>query len=149
MVRPLFFIAIMLASTTLGAQTAAELDQLLETREVNFAQASRFVLAVAEVTDSPLEAGPAYTLAEYRGWLPEGAPPDSPIKLGELCYLIMRAFDLRGSFLYVLSPGPHYAYRELDYLKLIPGRRDPGLKVSGERLLLILETVSSYRGANR
>jgi hypothetical protein len=149
MVRSLFFLAVLLTGSILCAQTAAELDQLLETREVSFAQASRFVLAVAEVKDGALEAGPAYTLAEYRGWLPKGVPPDSPIKLGDLCYLMMCAFDLQGSFLYTLLPGPHYAYREFDYLKLIPGRRDPGLKVSGERFLLILETVSSYREANR
>jgi hypothetical protein len=149
MIRLFFLLTVIAAGSPLLAQTAAELDQLLETKKVSLAQASRFVLAVAEVTDNTLEAGPAYALAEERGWLPEGAAPDTPIRLGELCFLTMRAFGIRGSFLYVLSPGPRYAYRELDYLKLIPGRRDPDLTVSGERLLLILDMVSRYRGESR
>jgi hypothetical protein len=125
------------------------MDLLLETKEISLAQASRFVLAVAELTDAETETGAAYALAKGRGWLPEQAGPDSPVSLGELCFLIMEAFDIRGSFLYALFPGPRYAYRELDYLRLIPGRRDPWLRVSGERLLRILDMVSGYQGENR
>jgi hypothetical protein len=146
----LFFLLIFTgAALSLGAQTADELDLLLETREISFAQASRFVLAVADVADERTEAGAMYALAMERGWLPERAAMDSSIKLGELCFLIMGAFDMKGSFLYNMVPGPRYAYRELDYLKLIPGRRDPGTMVSGERLLQILELVSSYQGGSR
>ncbi|MDR0998416.1 MAG: hypothetical protein LBL70_05055 [Treponema sp.] len=133
----------------LFAQTAAELDLLLETKEVSFAQAARFVLAVGDVADEKTEAARAYALAEEAGWLPKRAAPDKPVKLGELCFLIMGAFEMKGSFLYTLFPGPRYAFRELDYLRLIPGQRDPGLKVSGERLLQILETASNYREGNR
>jgi hypothetical protein len=58
----------------------------------------------------------------------------------------MRAFNIPGSFLYALFPGPRYAFRELDYLDLIPGRKDPAAKVSGERLLIILGRVLSHTG---
>jgi hypothetical protein len=58
----------------------------------------------------------------------------------------MRAFSIRGSSLYTLFPGPRYAYRQLDYLGLLPGLRDPALNVSGERLLQILGRVLDYRG---
>lgn len=145
--RYLLLLVFTIAVSPLFAQTAAELDLLLETKEVSFAQAARFVLTVGDVADDKTEA--AYALAEETGWLPKRAAPDKPIKLGELCFLIMGAFDMKGSFLYTLFPGPRYAYRELDYLRLIPGRRDPGLKVSGERLLQILEMASSYREENR
>jgi hypothetical protein len=122
------------------AQTAAEIDLALETQAVSAAQASRFVLAAAGYS------GDAYALAAERGWLPKGAAPDSPVRLGELSFLIMRAFGMKGSFLYALFPGPRYAFRELDYLGLIPGRRDPAAKVSGERLLTILGKVLSHIG---
>jgi outer membrane protein OmpA-like peptidoglycan-associated protein len=59
----------------------------------------------------------------------------------------MRAFGIRGSFLYALFPGPRYAFRELDYLRLLPGRRDPALWVSGEELLRMLDLVSAGEGA--
>jgi hypothetical protein len=132
----------------LHAQTAAELDLLLEAREVSFAQASRFVLVVAGTTDDRAEAGAAYALAGEKGWLPKRASPEDSIKLGELCFLIVEAFGIKKSFLYSLFPGPRYAFRELDYLRLIPGQRDPGLKVQGERFLQILEMVSNYGEGN-
>jgi hypothetical protein len=135
-----FFVSL----SVLRAQTAAELDMLLETREVSFAQASRFVLVTADIADGGTDAGEAYTLANENGWLPEGAAPAAPIRLGELCFLMTEAFGIKGSFLYAAFPGPRYAFREFDYLRLIPGQRDPGLRVSGERFLQILEMVSSY-----
>jgi hypothetical protein len=141
----LFFIG---GAVSLCAQTAAELDLILETKEVSFAQASRFVLAAADAADEKMEAASVFDLAKERGWLPKRAVVDSPIRLGELCFLMMGAFNIKGSFLYTLFPGPHYAYREFDYFGLIPGRKDPGLRVSGERLLQILDMVSTQWGGN-
>jgi outer membrane protein OmpA-like peptidoglycan-associated protein len=151
MTKHSIFFVFIFSVTCLSAQTAGELDLLLETREVSFAQASRFVLAVADAVDEKTETGAAYALAVERKWLPRRAEgtPDAPIKLGELCFLIMKAFDMKGSFLYALFPGPRYAFRELDYLKLIPVRRDPAITVSGEGFLQILGMAAAYTGANR
>jgi outer membrane protein OmpA-like peptidoglycan-associated protein len=138
------FILLTVPGSFLTAQTAAEMDVILSTPAVNFAQASRFVLTLADAADETSAA--AYDIARESGWLPKRASGDRPIKLGELCFLIMNAFHIKGSFLYAMFPGPRYAFRELDYLRLIPGRRDPAMKVSGERLLQILGMVQSYRG---
>jgi outer membrane protein OmpA-like peptidoglycan-associated protein len=135
------------AAAFLHAQTAAEMDALLETQTVSFAQAARFTLVTADILDE--RAAGAYALAQERGWLPETAEADNPIRLGELCFLMMKAFNIKGSFLYALFTGPHYAFRELDYLKLIPGRRDPALKVSGENFLYILGGVTAYTGTDQ
>jgi hypothetical protein len=128
----------------LRGQTAAEMDEILETRAVSFSQACRFVLIAAGAADEI--AAPTEAFAQAREWLPGKAEAGSPIRLGELSFLIMKAFDMKGSFLYALFPGPRYAFRELDYLKLLPGRRDPGLTVSGDQLLQMLGMVLSYQG---
>jgi outer membrane protein OmpA-like peptidoglycan-associated protein len=145
----IFFFAIVFFVSRLSAQTADELDMILVTPEVNFTQASRFVLVLAEVVDEKTEPAAAYTLALERGWLYGGNSAadfsDKSIKQGELCFLIMQAFNMPGSFLYTLFPSPRYAFRELDYLKLIPGRSDPSLKVSGEEMLRILGMIDAYR----
>jgi hypothetical protein len=136
------------AAVSLSAQTADELDKLLETPELSFAQASRFVLAQADVSggefaqNSAQATEAAFVLARERGWVRGSA--DASIRLGELCFLIMNAFDIRGSLLYVLFPGPRYAFRELDYLGLVPGRPDPALTLSGDELLRILMLVTAY-----
>jgi outer membrane protein OmpA-like peptidoglycan-associated protein len=145
--KAFFLFGMILTSTAfLQAQIAAEMDTVLSTRTVSFAQASRFVLAVADTADEHSAAGAAYTLARGKGWLPKKAAPDSPVRLGELCFLVMRAIDMKGSFLYALFPGPRYAFRELDYLGLIPGRRDPALQVSGEELLRMVDMITAWKG---
>jgi outer membrane protein OmpA-like peptidoglycan-associated protein len=138
--------ALFVSATLLSAQTAAEMDILLETEAVSFGQAARFVLITTDWIDPASSAGAAYALAREKGWAPEKSLEHNPIKTGELCFLIMKAFDMKGSFLYSLFPGPRYAFRELDYLGLLPGRRDPGLRVSGEGLLRILDMTSSHTG---
>jgi outer membrane protein OmpA-like peptidoglycan-associated protein len=130
----------------LHGQTAAEMDDLLGSREITWAQACRFVLPAAGALDESAPVPAAYEAALEKGWLPKGAAADSPVNLGGLSFLIMQSFSIPRSSLYALFPGPRYAYRQIDYLGLIPGQRDPVLKVSGERLLQILGRVLDYRG---
>jgi outer membrane protein OmpA-like peptidoglycan-associated protein len=130
----------------LYGQTAADMDEILDSRHITWAQACRFVLPAAEVLEENINAGAAFAAARERGWLPKGAAAENPVTLGGLSFLVMNSFSIKGSILYALFPGPRYAYRELDYLGLLPGPRDPALKVSGERLVRILGRVLDYRG---
>jgi hypothetical protein len=145
----LFFSALFVffAGGFLHGQTAADMDELLDSREITWAQACRFVLPAAGALQDPSrETIAAFTAAREKGWLPKEAAAESPVTLGRLSFLLIQSFSIKKSFLYTLFPGPRYAYRQLDYLGLLPGPRDPGLKVSGERLLQILGRVLSYRG---
>jgi hypothetical protein len=49
----------------------------------------------------------------------------------------MRSFNIKGGLFYSLTQNSHYAYRELVHKKIIQGRVDPAMNLSGERLLLI------------
>jgi hypothetical protein len=55
----------------------------------------------------------------------------------------MKAFGLKGSFLYKIAPGPRYSFRELQYRRLLPANADPSRPVSGKLLLQILGNVLS------
>jgi hypothetical protein len=146
--KPLFLAVLFALSLggVLHGQTAAEMDALLDTPEITWAQACRFVLPAAGALGENTPAPAAFATALERGWLPKGAAADSPVKLGGLSFLIAESFSIKNSFLYALFPGPRYAFRLLDYLGLIPGLRDPALKVSGEHLMQILGRVLDYRG---
>jgi hypothetical protein len=136
----------LLPGKPLHGQTAAEMDALLDSREITWAQACRFVLPAAGALGDTSAAQAAYAAALERGWLPKEAAADNPVSLGGLSFLIMQSFSIKRSALYRLLPGPRYAYRQLEYLGLIPGPRDPSWKVSGERFLQILGGVLAYRG---
>jgi hypothetical protein len=133
----------------LHGQTAADMDELLDSREISWAQACRFVLPAAGALGENTSAPAAFALAREKGWLPKGAALDSSVNFGGLSFLIIQSFSIKPSVLYALFPGPRYAFRQLDYLGLIPGLRDPALKVSGEDLARILGRVLDYLGDDR
>jgi hypothetical protein len=121
------------------AQTAAELETLLSTDAVSYAQAARFVLQAADIND--LKAGDAFSYAMDKNWLPAAATQDAAAKLGGLSLLIMQAFNMKGGFFYTMMKTPHYAYRELLYQNIIQGRADPDISVSGDLLLFVVNRV--------
>jgi hypothetical protein len=138
---PVFLFFIVLG---LGAQTAREMDALLEAGAVSYAQAARFVLAASEVLGQDVSGEAAFTAARDRGWLPKAASPGDTVKLGAAAFLLMRAFDLPGGLFYRLFPNPRYAYRELAYHRIIPGGADSGMALSGEFFFLILGRTMDF-----
>jgi hypothetical protein len=140
------FLLILFMGGFLHGQTAADMDELLDSREITWAQACRFVLPAAGALEEDAGTGAAFAAAREKGWLPKGAAAEGSVNLGQLSFLVSQSFSIKRSLLSALFPGPRYAYRQLDYLGLLPGLRDPGLKVSGEGLLRILGRVLSFRG---
>jgi outer membrane protein OmpA-like peptidoglycan-associated protein len=131
---------------SLYGQIAAEMDALLDSPAITWAQACRFVLPASGALEAYAGSGAAFAAALERGWLPKGASAGGLARLGGLSFLISSAFSIKDSLLFALFPGPRYAYRQLEYLGLMPGLRDPAMKVSGERLMQILSWVLDYRG---
>jgi hypothetical protein len=118
------------------AQTAAELETLLYTDAVSYGQAAKFVLQAADING--LSGENAFRYAMERNWLPVAATEDAAAKLDCVSLLIMRAFDMKGGAFYTIMKTPHYAYRELLFQNIIQGRADPGMAVSGDLLLFVV-----------
>ena len=133
----------------LSAQsTAAEIEMLLGTRAVTYAQAARFVLEAADarITNNPEEA---FNYAVQQNWLPKNAASGDLAKLDKISLLLMRSFDIRGGLFYSITKGiplgSRYAYRELVYSSIIQGRHDPDMLVSGERLIFYVNRIYSLQ----
>ena len=141
-------ICILLLPVLAFAQTAAELDTILETKAVSAATAARFALGSADLLPQELSGSKAevaaYDMAKSKGWITTGSGED--ITLKDTAFLIMSAFDVKGGVMYKFLPGPRYAYREMVYRKLIQGRADPDMNVSGARLLQIIGRTLDYVG---
>jgi hypothetical protein len=130
----------------LPAQTAAELDAILQTPAVSCAQAARFVSGAADGSAGTADlSANAFDQAVSRGWL-KNAAPDDPLTLGALSFLMLKAFNIKGGMMYAIFPGPRYAYRTMVSRAFIQGPADPAMRVSGERFLLILGNVLSAAG---
>ena len=132
------------------AQTAAELELVLGVQTVSAAQAARFVLGAADLLPTGL-SGPqaqtaAYRMARERGWL--GTEAAGAISLRDTAFLIMQAFGFKGGIMYSIFENPRYAYREMLHRRIIQGRADPAMTVSGQRLMQIIGSALSYSGEN-
>ncbi|GHV72074.1 hypothetical protein AGMMS49928_27400 [Spirochaetia bacterium] len=142
----LFIAAVLCIGASLSAQTAERMDILLGTAEVSCAMAAIVVLPAAGIIPVGSSPEAAFAFAAEQGLLPKNAGADRAIKLGELSFLIMRSFNMKSGIMYALFPSSRYAYREMTYRKLIQGRNDPSLTVSGERLLRIIGRTLEYVG---
>jgi hypothetical protein len=134
----------------LHAQTAREMDTLLEAESLNYAQAARFILSASGVLGDNISPGTAFAAAQSRGWVPRKAAAGDPVKLGGAALLLMKSFDLRGGLFYRFFPNPRYAYRELVYRRVIQGAADSSMPLSGEYFFQILGRTMDYaetRGA--
>ena len=143
----IFLCFFILISVYLHAQTAQTIEDLLDLRAVSKQQAAWLVLEAANIPGIGGQAG-AFRYALEQNWLPASAMATDRIRLDELSLMIMQAFDIRGGIFYGLIGNSHYAYRELVHRNIIVGRIDPGMAVSGDELLFIVNRVLSYQEAN-
>ncbi|MDR2923697.1 MAG: hypothetical protein LBU85_10210 [Treponema sp.] len=128
------------------AQTAAEIEKLLETEAVSYEQAAWFVLEAAGIPANSPEAfgrSEAFSFAAQQRWMPPKAAPQNKASLEGVSLLIMKSFGIRGGLFYSLLKSPHYAYREMVYKDIIQGRADPQMPVSGDLLLFLVNRVLS------
>ena len=133
----LFFFLFILCTGLSAQSTAVEIENLLATDAVTYAQASRFVLSASGklITQYQQEA---FRYAVLEGWLPAKVTANQTARLDDISLLILNAFDINGGLFYSIANNSHYAYRELVYRNYIQGRSDPSMDVSGERLLFII-----------
>jgi len=126
---------------SVAAQGAAmEIESLLASDAITYAQASRFVLDAADVAafDDPEVA---FRFAMERNWLPRSASSNAPARLDSISLLLMRSFGLRGGVLFTLTESAHFAYREMEHMGFIHGRISPRQRVSGDTLLYVTGRV--------
>jgi outer membrane protein OmpA-like peptidoglycan-associated protein len=135
-----------LSLAPLAAQTAAELERVLALPALTYGDAAWFVLNTADLGPADNSPEAAYRFAADNNWLPKKAAEADPLTLGGLSLLLMKAFNIKGGFMYALFSGPRYAYRELAYRRIITGRAYSTMTVSGERFLRILSRALEYAG---
>jgi len=140
----IFAICFLLAAPAF-AQTAAEIEKLLETEAVSYAQATWLVLEAAGMSPSFEGSGAdaAFNFAAQQQWLPKKAAAQDKASLEGISLLIMRSFGIKGGLFYSLTKNPHYAYREMVYKDIIQGSSDPQMHVSGNLLLFLVNRVLS------
>jgi hypothetical protein len=136
----------LLLPCTLFAQSNKFVDDLLASKQVNVGQAALLVLVASDNLGEDADSARAFELLENLGWAPKGKSADSPLKLSEYAYMLMRAFGLKGGVLYSIFPSPRYAYRELASKVVIQGRSDPDMAFDGTAAIRMLGRIFDIKG---
>ncbi len=129
-----------------AAQSNQVVDLLLEQPRASFGATVYLVLTASGDLEQEATVQQALDFLRERGWKIAIRPAEEPIRLGELCFLIMTAFEQKGGLMYRLFPGPRYAVRELGNQGLIHGRIHSGRYPSGQEVLQILSSFLDRTG---
>jgi len=132
------FLAI--ASAALFAQSNALMDQLLEEQRATYGKSVLIALSAANTVPVTATIEAAVAKVEENAWL-SGKKAEDPITLGELSFVLMRAFGLSGGVMYAAFPGPRYACREFEFRGYILRNPTPDRFLSGEEALQIIAKV--------
>ena len=145
--RTLIFCAIVLlmCSVTLAAQSNLVLDELLEEDQASFGKAVYITLTASGIVPDDSSPEQAVAVLEEQNWGLTLRGADEPITLGEMSFLYMRAFDMKGGIMYRLFPSPRYASRELAYLGFINGDSSSRRIPSGEEALRVLGNLLEWK----
>ena len=140
------FLVLLFESVTLGAQSNALLDVLLEEKQASFGNTVYLALAAADIIEETASPSQASVILEQQDWGILRKEVDEPITLGEMSFLYMKTFKIRGGLLYRLFPGPRYAARELAYMGFVDGSSSAYRIPSGEEAVRILGDVLEWGG---
>lgn len=129
----------------LWAQSNDVIDVLMGMDEARFGEAVYLALSASEHISERASIPMAMDALYYTGWKLKEHAADDTITLGEYCYILMEAFDMKGGMFYNMFPVPRYAARELKYLGFIRGYASPYRKLGGQEAVKILGKLMRWR----
>jgi hypothetical protein len=127
------------------AQSNEVLDRILAEEQLTYASAAYLLLVATGKAAEETSPQQAVSLAEQEGIALKGVRPAEGLSIGQYSFMLMRAFQLPGGIMYRIVPGPRYAAREMDYAGVIQGPAVPGMALSGNEAVRMLERVLHRR----
>jgi hypothetical protein len=127
-----------------AAQTAGAMDEILSSRELRFQEMCAFVLVSAGDLVEGTTPEEAFEDAMAHGWISQAAAADSPVTMGDLSLLVMEAFNMKGGLFYNAFRSRRHAFRSMVRRGFIQGASDPGMTLTGDEFLAILNNVMEY-----
>ena len=125
---------------SVSADFNTSMDSVLEEKEVTYGSISYLLLVGTGVLgeDSSFQEAAEKMASEFPA---TEMSSNSSLTIGELSFMVMNAYRIKGGLMYRLFPGPRYAVRELRHKKILQGKTYSTMNISGERACRILGRV--------
>ncbi len=146
-VLAVFFILVL--SSGLFAQSNDRIDELLLQESARYDSASYLILAAGGLIAESDSPDSAFLKAQELGLAAPDRSPDSPVRVDELSFMLMKSLSLKGGIMYGLFPGRRYAYRELAFNKMVSESGGPGRTVAGDEVIRTLGYAFKLKGGDK
>ncbi|UTC63712.1 hypothetical protein E4O00_07085 [Treponema sp. OMZ 788] len=128
--KKLFLILICLSiGTLIFAQSAEKVDEILDSKNLTRGQACYLVgTAIGEVKEAD-----SYQTAfdKFKGLkMFENKKHDEPIRFDEFSNLALQYSSIKHGLWYSIAKNPHYAFRQLKIMKMIPQKTVPSSNIT-------------------
>ncbi|TFG65135.1 MAG: hypothetical protein E4H36_00885 [Spirochaetales bacterium] len=147
--RLLFLIsAVFFVTGTMGfAQSNEVVDTLLSQEKALYSETVYLALSAAGMIDESATPDSALEFLFSQPWKIKAATAETPIRLGELSYVLMKALGLPGGIMFGIVPGPRYAARDLLFYGIIDKFGSPYRYLSGAEALRIIRNAVEWKEA--
>jgi hypothetical protein len=134
------------ADETVKYEDDAFLYEMSDRVECTQADLVRGILMLKHGEDTGQDFEDRVRILREDGIWPEDWPVEAkrPVTKGEAALLVCKAMDIKGGVMMHLLPSPRYAFRELQYMKLIKGESDMEY-LKGAELVDLMNKVDMYR----
>jgi hypothetical protein len=138
---------LLIAPLTIFGQSNQLIDEILGQQELQIGHAAYILLVTTQDLDESATTSQAFTALTST---PVGSrfankSPQDTLSLGEFAYLAQGLLTIPKGLFSTIFPSPRYAVRDLRFMGIIQGRSYPGMAISGERGLRIINRALSER----
>ncbi len=138
-----------LSSFIIYAQSNEQIDKIMNSNRVTIEEASLLILSSADLIDSEADSSTALKYINDKKWYKKDLKGDTPATAGDVSYIFMKAFNLKGGIMYKILPGPRYAAREMEYRKILDRKTEVSSIMSGEDFLVFLSEALNNKEYNK
>ena len=121
-----------------GAQSADRVTEILNERQVTYGQVAYLADSELNLIQANASYDDAVKAALEAGILKGQHASTDPIDYADLAYVCSKTWNISRSLFFKLTKSPHYAFKQLQSLGVIPANADPSQKVSGRNALYII-----------
>lgn len=131
------------------AQSNSSVDTLLSQDQAQGDYVAYMVLAAGGQVGEDSTPEEAFALAQEKGWIPARRLAADPIHLDQYCYLVMKSLDLKGGLMYMIFPGPRYAFKEFVAKGIVAPDSPRRKTLAGDEVLRYLRLAMDLKGGEK
>lgn len=141
------FLVILFLGVMVYGQEASKITEILEAPQLTKGQASYIVASWLDPANETLDFDQATQVVIEQGLLKGNSNSTEAIRLDELAGMCMKAWDVPGGLLYMITKSNWYAFKELKARRYLTANDYPSSSVTGFRGLNIMYSCMEYNNA--